>query len=100
MKLVGQYAVVFNCHRGIYFGKIKKLDRDRKMIELTEARHCFYRPPTGDPNCEGNYSLAVKGPLDGAKIGPEVNMLVFDVANVVPCTKEAVERWKNSSWSN
>lgn len=90
----GTAVLVTNCHRGIYYGRCDRWSEDKKVIHLKRARHCFYYS-----ECEGTYSLATKGPQEGSKIGPEVNMIITDVATVTTCTDEAVKAWESAKWS-
>ncbi len=88
-------VLVTNKHRGIYFGYAESMDRRPDgSIVLEKARHCFYYA-----QCAGTYSLATSGPMQGSKVSPELPQAVInDVANVVRCTDEAVERWMSASW--
>ena len=94
----GQAVIIFDSHRGIYFGYLEEVDLDRHIVRLEKGRHIFYRPATGDPKCEGNYSLAVVGIKPGGKVGPPCEMVIFDVAKIVPCTKEAEESLRHAKW--
>lgn len=90
-------VVVFDTHRGIYFGHLVSTTNAGRTVKLEMARHCFYFP-TPDAGNRGVYSLATVGPCEGAKIGPEVTMTVHDVSNVVECTDKATKRWKQIVW--
>lgn len=91
-------VVVFDCHRGIYFGYLKKVDEKLKTVTLENARHCYYFGVPRDETQRGAYSLASYGPAGDSKIGPRVTMQIFDISKIVDCTKEAVARWEAAKW--
>ena len=90
-------VVVFDIHRGIYFGYLVKVENEGRTVTLEGARHCYYYP-VAEAGHKGVYGLATVGPGDGAKIGPQVNMTVHDVSKWVDCTTKAVKRWKAAKW--
>ncbi len=96
----GTPVVVFDSNRGMYFGYVEEIDIDRKIIRLSRARHCFMRAATGMPDCEGNYSLAVVGPIGRSRVGPRVDMIVFDVSKIIQCTDDAVKAWEEAKWKS
>lgn len=90
-------VMVFDIHRGVYFGYLVEHDIDRKMVRLEGAKHCFYYP-AAKTGPKGVYGLAIVGPGEKAKVGPAVNMIVHDISKVVECTTEAHEAWKVATW--
>ena len=90
-------VVVFDIHRGIYFGYLVKHDLDRKTVRLKGGRHCFYFP-IAEAGHKGVYGLATVGPGEGSKVGPSVTMTVHDVSKVVDCEPRAVKMWEKARW--
>lgn len=89
------YVLVTNTHRGIYFGELIELKKNRAVLK--NARHCFYY--SAGSEARGTFSLATHGPQKGSKIGPALSrMTILDVATVSDCTEEAVALWLDSSW--
>lgn len=99
-NLLGKPVVVFDRHGGIYYGTLQSHGQknDVVWVQLTRARHCFYFAAGPDMEHKGAYSLATKGPAPGSRVGPWVDMVVFDIAKVVKSEPEAVEAWDKASW--
>jgi len=92
-----RYVMILDFHRGIYFGKLVATRNNERTVDVEEGRHCF-RYGVAEAGHRGVYGLAIVGPAAGAKIGPAVKMTIHDVAKIVECTPEAVERWKKIIW--
>lgn len=95
-----RYVVISNTTRGIYFGEVEQAAPDEKgQIVVYNLRHCFGWK--AHPEAPGVWGLTVKGPQAGSQIGPVVKRIVVcNVANVADCEPEAVEAWKNATWSS
>ncbi len=92
-------VIIFDTHRGFYFGYLVSKTNQGKTVKLERARHCFYLRTKKEGGHVGNYSAASYGPCSGSKIGPCVTMTINDVSKIVECSDEAVERWeKVNTW--
>lgn len=90
-------VVVFDTHRGIYFGYLVKTENAGRTVTLKNARHCFYFP-IAEAGHRGVYGLATVGPGEGSRVGPKVTMTVHDVSKVVNCEPQAVKLWEKAQW--
>lgn len=89
-------VVVFDTHRGIYFGYMVEEFNAGRSVVLEGFRHCFeFRTEAA----KGSYSLVTHGPGRGSKIGPPCpRVTVHDVAKVCECTAVAAEGWEAATW--
>lgn len=100
-KLLKQKVLVFDKHRGIYWGVLSEILENNNTVYLTNARHCFYfGVRTENPDHKGVYSLATLGPTENSKIGPQVNLYIRDVSKIVECSSEANIAWEQRKWSS
>ena len=96
-KTSKKYVVVFDTHRGIYFGRLARTFNEGRSVVLEGFRHCYYYAST--PEARGNFGLATHGPGSGSKIGPPVpKVTVHDVSKVCECTAQAVKRFEVATW--
>lgn len=93
----GDWILVTNTHRGIYFGQLIRNGNQGKTVVLENARHCFYFSAVSGH--EGTFGLATHGPGDGSKTGPVVSLMIInDVSTKTLCSDEAIKRWKEATW--
>ena len=90
-------VLVTTAHRGVFFGY---LDGDTGKlpgeIRLTNARNCLY----WDRSLHGVFGLASAGPSTGCRIGPQVDLTLYNVTSVTEVTVEAAKRWEDAPWTN
>lgn len=85
-------VIVCNEARGVYYGYAKDTSGD--SIKLKNARNVFYWVA---PN-KGIFGLASDGPGKGSKVGPEADIEVKKVTNVIEVTSKAEKAWTNAKW--
>lgn len=93
-KSAERAVLVTTAHRGVFFGYAT--ETDGAIIKLRAARNCIYWP-TGQ---KGFLGLAVKGPIQGSRIGPAADLELRDITSVAACTAEAAEAWEKAPWSS
>ncbi len=91
-KKTERAVLVTTAHKGVFFGYATKTDGP--TIALRSARCCIYWP-TGN---KGFLGLASMGPIEGARVGPAVDLELRDITCVAQCTDVAVEAWEKAPW--
>jgi hypothetical protein len=91
----GRFVMILDRHRGVYGGHLKKILENGNAVKLERARHCYSFDGDGD---KGVYGLATTGPGPACRVGPEVDMVVRNVAKVVEVSRKACAKWKNADW--
>ena len=86
-------VLVTTVHKGVFFGYADG-ETSGPTIKLKRARNCIYWPSEN----KGFLGLASEGPLEGARVGPAVNIELRDITCVAEVSDEAVERWEKSPW--
>lgn len=92
-------VLITTSHRGVYFGYIDESDIDtRPTLRVSNMRHVYYWAK----GLAGIYELPTKGPPNGSRLTatPVPEISIDAVANVAPCTPEAIERFENGTWSD
>jgi hypothetical protein len=90
--MVERAVLVTTLHRGVFFGYAE--DTSGTTIHLRAARNCLYWPSEN----KGFLGLAAMGPLDGARVGPAVDIELRDITCVAICTPEAIQAWEAGPW--
>lgn len=94
---IGDWVVVTTEYRGVFFGKLKSHDRDRRIVVLEYARNCVY----WSAETRGFMGLAANGPAAGSKVtasAPESTL--YGVTLVSRVSDEARKRWEGAPWSS
>jgi len=92
----GKKVVVTTEFRGVFFGTLAAYDRAARTCTLSNARNCVYWPSCN----RGFLGLAAEGPLDGARVGPAVDLLDLPgITSVTSVTDEAATRWETGPWT-
>lgn len=92
----GDSVLITTEYRGVFFGKLKSWDEDKKVAVIDSARNVVY----WSADCHGFLGLAANGPTKGCRIGPKVDGLeLHKVTARVPVTKEAAEKFEVGQWS-
>jgi hypothetical protein len=86
-------VLVTTVHKGVFFGYVEG-DTSGSTIKLKRARNCLYWTTEN----KGFLGLASKGPLQGSRVGPAVDIELRDITCVAEVSDEAVERWERSPW--
>ena len=87
-------VIVTTVHKGVFFGYSD--DTDGATIKLRSARNCIYWPSEN----QGFMGLASMGPVNGARVGPAVDITLRDITSVIECTPAAVSAWEKIQWSH
>jgi hypothetical protein len=78
-------------YRGVFFGRLTRLDEDKRIAQLSHCRNVIYWPVETD----GFVGLATKGALPKAKIGPACDgVTVWGVTSVLDCTEQATQSFE------
>ena len=85
-------VLVTTAHRGVFFGYAE--DTDGAVIKLRAGRNCLYWPSEN----KGFLGLASMGPVNGARVGPAVDLELRDITAVALCTEAAVKAWEKAPW--
>lgn len=86
-------VLVTTAHRGVFFGYLSEVAGT--TVHLKRARNCVYWPKEQ----KGFLGLAATGPLNGARVGPAVDIKLRDITCIAECTAAAVERWEAAPWN-
>lgn len=94
----GKYVVIATDEkkRGVFFGKLKHLDREKQVAVIEEAQMAVY----WSTETKGFNNLAVIGPQEGSRItsgAPEMEL--YGVSCVMMASYEAIKAWKLKPWS-
>ena len=92
----GRPVLITTQHRGVFFGYLNgEPEKLPGEVQLSQARSVVY----WSEDCKGFLGLADKGPSDSCRIGPAVDVTLYDVTCVAVVTPAAVERFEGGPWS-
>ena len=97
-KAVNRYVVLTTDKdkRGVFFGKLVKLDTIKGTASLADAQMAVY----WSVETRGVLGLASIGPQKGSRITPIVPIIeLCGVTSISDATPEAVKQWKLQLWT-
>lgn len=90
-ELSGQKVIVTTSFRGVYYGRLVRLEGDTCM--LADARMCIYWGTT-----KGVDELASTGPTKNSKIGAQVPLVrLYGLTSIALVTGDAEAVWQKQS---
>lgn len=99
-KTKGNYKLILDHHRGVYFGDVKEaVDQPDGTCKVrVEGMRHGYGWSVDKPGEKGVYGLATVGPKSDDRVGPAVNCWIYHVVKLVDMSVEAISAWKEAKW--
>lgn len=86
-------VIVTTEFRGVFYGRLKSEDTEKRIVELERFRNIIYWPR----ETQGFVGLSTEGPLKGCRLGALGSTIkLWAVTSVIECSETAIKRFEGA----